>query len=328
MKRKIVIGFVLLLLVFLGVLSYKWNKKGETVDKVTIAMVTFPGYAPLYVAKEKGFFEGVDVELRRIEDIGQMRSAMQSGSIDIYAATYDIFQSTKGINPPGIGFLAMDESHGGDGVAVTSDIRNISEFKGKKVAAEPGFPPYFVLQYLLDEAGLTLKDVNFQDLSSQDGGNAFVAKQFDIVATYEPYLSISAEKREGAKVLYSSADVPGLIVDWLFANEALVKEKPEVLASISKGWFKALEFIESNPDEAYKLMGDAFGVPKQEMIDFKSGISWLNLEDNKMMFESGSKTNAFNTFRRVGDILRKNNETDIKVNAEDHLTDSIIKMIK
>ena len=41
--------------------------------------------------------------------------------------------STKGMKPTGVGFLAMDESHGGDGIVVTNDINEIRDFKGKKV---------------------------------------------------------------------------------------------------------------------------------------------------------------------------------------------------
>lgn len=296
-----------------------------TKDKATIAMVTFPGYAPLYVAKEKGFFNNVDIELRQIEDIGQMRAAMQSKQIDIYAATYDIFQAIKGSTPPGVGFLAMDESHGGDGIAVVGDINSVEEFRNKKVAAEPGFPPYFILQYFLNEANMTLQDIDFKDLASQDAGNAFVAKNFDVVGTYEPYLSISTNKRENAKILYSSKDVPGLIVDWLFADRDLIDKKPEVLKSICLGWFKALEFINTNPEEAYRIMGDAYGIPKDEMMDFKTGITWLDKSANKQMFKKESQTYAPTVFEKVGDILEKNNETDVRIRAINHLTDKIIK---
>ena len=302
------------------------NQAGQDdkVEDITIAMVTFPGYAPLYVAKEKGLFEGVNVDLRRIEDIGQMRGAIMSGQIDVYAATYDIFQAIKGQKPPGVGFLAMDESHGGDGIAVAGEINSIADFKGKKVAAEPGFPPYFILQYLLAQADMSLKDVDFQDLASQDAGNAFVTKQFDIVGTYEPYLSISADKREGAKVLYSSKDTEGLVVDWLFANSEVVDTKPEALKAIAKGWFAALDFIESNPEEAYQIMGDAFGVSSDEMQDFKTGITWLDLASNKGMFKPGDK-NAYAIFKEVGDVLERNDETDTRVEAKDHLTDKIVR---
>jgi len=302
------------------------QEKGK--QKVTIGMVTFPGYAPLYIAKEKGFFDDVDVELRRIEAIGDLRSAIKSGKIDAYAATYDIFQAVKGTKPPGVGFLAIDQSHGGDGVVVAEGINSIKDFKGKTVGAEPGFPPFFVLQYILHEKSMSLDDVAFKDMASQDAGNAFVAGQLDIAGTYEPYLSISAEKRDGSKILYSSKDLPGLIVDWLFADEDFLENNPEALKAVAMGWFKAVDLIKSNPDEAYKIMARAFNVDKQEMIDFKSGISWLTIEDNKQMLDKSNPNNAYVTFDKVGNVLESNNETDVRVKAEDKLTIEIIKMIE
>ena len=111
----------------------------------------------------------------------------------------------------------------------------------------------------------------------------------------------------------------------MFASKNLVDSDPKTLEIISKGWFKALDFINTNPDEAYKIMGDAFGIPKEEMMDFKTGISWLNLNNNKQMFEQGSDTYAPMIFEKVGDILEKNEETDIRVKSNNHLTDKIIK---
>jgi hypothetical protein len=43
-------------------------------------MVTFAGYAPLYLAKEKGFFGDLNVELRRIEEFPSIRAAMEASS--------------------------------------------------------------------------------------------------------------------------------------------------------------------------------------------------------------------------------------------------------
>ncbi|MDP3957460.1 MAG: ABC transporter substrate-binding protein, partial [bacterium] len=246
MKNVIIIVAVIIVI---GLIAYsglnKQNKSpqaAKSLPKVTIAMVTFPGYAPLYVAKEKGFFEGVDVELKRIESIGDIRAAMRSGDVNMYAATYDIYQSIKDVAPTGVGFLVVDESHGADGVATASNITSIKDLKGKKVAAEPGFPPYLVLQYLLDKEGMTLLDLDFQDMPTTDAGSAFAAGQLAAAGIWEPSLSASVKVRSGSKVFASSADIPGLVQDLLFADEKLAKENPEVLEKVAAGYFKALEY--------------------------------------------------------------------------------------
>ena len=297
-------------------------------ESVTIGLVTFPGFAPLYLAKEKNLFKDLEVKLVRIEAIGDLRAAMNSGKIDMYAATYDIFQAVSGNEPPGIGFLAIDESHGGDGVVVSGNIKELKDLKDKTFGAEAGFPPYFILQYLLNKEGLSLDDVNFKDIPSQDAGSAFVAGQLDVAGTYEPYLSISASKREGSRILVSSADTPGLVVDLLFASEDMVKNDKETLKKISDGWFSAVDYWQDNPDESMEIMAKAFGVDKTEMEEIKSGIKWMSLEDNKKLFDKAEENNAYTTFTLVGDILESNDSAGIRVKAEDCLTDEIIKSYK
>ena len=62
--RKAIIGSVSILAIFVIIMSISACKTSKKeVEKVRIGMVTFPGYAPLYLAKEKNFFENVDVDL-------------------------------------------------------------------------------------------------------------------------------------------------------------------------------------------------------------------------------------------------------------------------
>lgn len=325
-KSKIITGLIAIILTCV-LASYYYARQSAIPEKHTlkIGMVTFPGYAPLYLAKEKGFFKDLNVELVRIEAVGDLRAAMLSGKIDMYLATPDIFQAIEKQEPIGVGFLAIDESHGADGVAVSENIKTITDLKGKKVGAEPGFPPYFILQYMLHKENLTLKELNFKDIASQDAGNAFVAKQLDAVGTYEPYLSKSVRLRPNSRILVSSADLPGLIVDLIYANEKLVNEKPEVLKKISDGWFEAVAYYEAHIDESMQIMSKAYGVTPQEMIDIKSGVSWLNQAENTKLFNKDAESNIFKTFDLIGEILLRNNANTFKVSSKDKLTNKIIQ---
>src|ERR1035438_2998198 len=90
------------------------GSKGRT---FTIGMVTFAGYAPLYLAKEKCFYGNLDVQLKRIEEVPSIRAAMIKKDLDAYLATPDIALDTNSA-PPGRAIWAIDESAGGDGVIV------------------------------------------------------------------------------------------------------------------------------------------------------------------------------------------------------------------
>jgi len=197
--------------------------------------------------------------------------------------------------------------------------------KGKVVGGEPGLPPYFVLQYLLAQEGMTLADVDFKDVTSADAGNAFVAGQLDVAATYEPYLSISADKVMGSSIIASSADTPGLVVDFIFADEDLASNNPAALEAVSEGWFAAMDYWSENSDESFEIMGAAFGIDGAEMADFQTGIKWLEIDDNKKLFNKRADNNAYDTFTEVGDILEANGEAGVRVKAADHLSDAVIK---
>lgn len=315
-------------LLFFTMLVAGCKNTGNDDKKVTIGMVTFPGYAPLYLAKEKEFYQELEVDLVRIEDIAGLRAAMQSGEVDIYAATHDIFQANQGNTPPGVGFIAIDESSGGDGVAVAEGIETLVDLKGKRIGVEPGFPPYFILESKLAEAGLNWNDVEQVDLSSEDAVSAFAGKSIDVVGAYEPFLSKAVEKRPNSRVLLSSKNTPGLIVDLLFASDAIIAEHPEHLTIVAEGWFKAVEYIKKHPAESYGIMGNAFGVSAGEMEEFQSGLKWLTKEDNLSYFNRKNATNAFQTFEMVGNVLSLNNPKQKMLSADDKLTAIIIEHFK
>jgi len=321
---------VLILLWYMIVQTNKWlDKKDEEkiakiqeqVDKeITIAMVTFPWYWPFYLAEEKNLWpEGYDVNLVRIESLGDMRTAMKAGKIDMYAGTYDMFLATEGAMPPGTAVLALDESTGGDGVAVVGWVESLQDLVGAEVTAEAGLPPHFMLMYALYQEGLSLDDINFNDVPSSDAAAAFIAGRADIMWTYEPYLSNAIASRDDSEILLSSSDTPGLIVDLLWASDKMIAQGDAVDA-IVKGWYDSLAYLEANPEEWYEIMGEAFGVDAEEMKGFDEGVDWLDEEANKNLFDKENENSVYANYKTVQEVLEKNGVQLYPTKAENKIT--------
>jgi NitT/TauT family transport system substrate-binding protein len=64
---------------------------GAAAEPLKVAHSTWVGYGPLYIAKEKGFFdeEGLDVELIVMEDPKVRFPALAAGQIDVAVSTVD-----------------------------------------------------------------------------------------------------------------------------------------------------------------------------------------------------------------------------------------------
>ena len=216
---------------------------------------TWVGYGPFYIARDKGFFkeEGVDVELVIMEDTPMKMGAMMAGQLDLVASTVDEFPIYM---KPGIGIryvMAVDNSKGGDGIVATKDITTIEGLKGKKVAFEQGSVSQFFLNALLKDAGMSQSDIEPVNMAATDAGVAFAAGQVDAAVTWEPALSQGA-KAENGHILLTSADKPGLITDVVAATDATLKEKGDDVKAFVRAWYRALDFIKSNPDEANAIM--------------------------------------------------------------------------
>lgn len=304
------------------------DQKPKTPQPFDIGMVTFPGYAPLYLAKEKGFFGDLDVRLQRIEEIPSIRAAVVKGDLEAYLATPDIAFDTN-IPAPGKAVWAVDESAGGDGVVVSSDIGDITQLKGRKVAGEPGFPPYFIMLYLLHQHGLGLNDIQFQDMTTQNAATAFVSKAVDAAAIYEPYLSQAEGQRAGSKVVVSSAQTPGLIVDLIFARDDVVASRPNDIKQLIAGWRKAIAFIRQSPDEANLIMAASFNLPVNEFKDIASGVRWLDLDENRQLYGTPATPGPlFSNFGVVVDVLRRNRPEVFKAESSHYLIREFISEAK
>src|SRR5918912_2663338 len=64
---------------------------GQPSEPFRVTINSWIGFAPLYIAQEKGLFDknGVKVELVRIEDTGARKSSMVANKVDAYGASVD-----------------------------------------------------------------------------------------------------------------------------------------------------------------------------------------------------------------------------------------------
>ncbi len=284
------------------------------------------GFAPFYLAKERGYYGDLDVSLNFIDLEGDKRAGLYSGRLDMICETMDMFQTNRdGAQYPGVIVFAVDESLGGDGVIASAGVKSLADLKGKAIASEPGLPAHFVLQYLLDKDGMTLKDIEVHDMTSADAASAFMAGRVEVAGTYEPYLSTALSKREGSHLLVSTKDLPGLIVDVaIVRKETLEKWKTDV-RTVFNGWCKAMEELEKRPNEAVAVMAKAFNMNPQEFNDTRSGLRYFNYDDNVKLFGTSTDPGSVvETFDLAGQILLKNGLTAATVSASDKIEFSIV----
>lgn len=257
-------------------------------EPLRVAHSTWVGYGPFYIARDKGFFaeEGVEVDLSIIEQTPMKMGAFNAGQIDLVASTADEFPTYMRDGYPVKYILAVDSSNGGDGIVSKTDIADVAGLKGKTVAFEEGSVSQFFLNALLLKAGLTQADIQPVNMTATDAGVAFVAGRVDAAVTWEPHLSLGAKADDG-KILITSKEAPGLIVDVVAVSEETLNARQDEIAGFVRAWQKALDYLAANPDDAYAIMAQGVGGWLQDPKEFAgaaTGIEYLTLDRNGEMF--------------------------------------------
>lgn len=278
---------------------------------ITIGYSAWPGWFPLKVAEEKGFFteEGVNVKLKYFTDYIASIDALSAGTIDANAQTLNdtIASVASGVKERIV--LNTDFSAGNDAVIVDKSISSVAGLRGKTVAAEAGVVDHFLLLQGLQANGLTEKDIDFRGSPTDAAAAAFAAGQFDAVAVFAPF-TLEALKRPGSKVLFSSKEFPGTISDHLVFSEAVASSRAADLQKIVNAWYKALAYIESSPDDARAIMAKQAGISVDEYASFEAGTALLSAKDALAAFaESDEPTSLPATAKKINPFLVKSGLT-------------------
>lgn len=312
-RRRLLVLFALLALVASACGSGSGSEEesgsgggGPSSPTLTVGYSAWPGWFPLAVAEEQGFFDdvGLDVELKFFNDYTASLDAMVAGQLDLNAQTLNdtIFAVSSGADQRVV--VVGDNSTGNDAIICDGSVSSIEDLEGRTIAAEEGVVDHFLLLQGLATVGLTQDDITFQGVKTDAAAAAFAGGQFDCVGVFAPF-TVQALERPGSKVLFSSADFPGVIPDHFVASAELVEERPEDVQRFVEAWYLTLDFLKSNPDEANRIMADKAGLSVEEYESLASGTTLFSAEEALSAFEDrpGDPTSLPEMARRINPFL-------------------------
>ncbi|OSQ27660.1 ABC transporter substrate-binding protein [Thalassospira sp. MCCC 1A03138] len=272
-------------------------------QELTIAHSTWVGYGPLYIARDKGFFEeeGLDVDLVVMEDVKTRMPALAAGRIDVAVTTIDTVLAFYSPEHPLSYLFALDDSRGGDGIVAGKDIKTIADLKGKSIAFTEGSVSQFFLSVLLKDAGMKLSDVNALNMSAGDAGAAFVAQKVDAAVTWEPWLTRGTDTDHG-HVLVDSTKTPGLITDIMVTTNDMLEKNRPAMEGLYRAWSKAIAWQKDNVEEADEIMAKGVGGWLEDPAVFaetRAGIVFYDDAMNKTFMDPANEGGILGTIKNA-----------------------------
>ena len=272
MKKKIIIGVVILLIVAIvvGIVTIK-NKNNSTDSETTkikmneVTRSVF--YSPQYVAINNGYFKdyGIEIDLTTGQGADAVMTSVLSGESQIGFAGPEasIYVYNEGKEDYTQVFAQLTKRDGSFLVS-KEKIENFdwNMLKGKTVIpGRKGGVPYMTLEYVIKQHGLTPgKDLILDDSIKFDlMASAFTSGDADYVTLFEPTASNIQKLGKGyivASVGKESGEIPYTAY---FAKKSYIENNEETIQNFTNAIYKGQKWVqEHTAEEIAEVIQDFF----------------------------------------------------------------------
>lgn len=303
-------------LCLMAVLLAGCNKKEEAVPVPTaaplrIAFSDWPGWTALEIANQKGWFKeaGIDVELSWFEYAPSME-AFTAGKVDAVTIASGDALVTGAQGGMNVAILVTDFSNGNDMIVAKPGISSLKELKGKKVGIEIGLVEHLLLSKGLQKAGMKESDVTLVGTPTNQTAQVLATGDVAAIGAWQPNSGQALKSVAGSKAVYTSADEPGLIYDFVAVSPQSLAERRSDWVKFVKVWDRVVKYLADSTTrmDGVAIMAARAGVKTEEYAAFLDGTRFLTLAESRPRFQAGSDLTSIPYSMSVADTFNVANK--------------------
>lgn len=256
----------------------------EVSSRLRVGYNQWIGFAPFFLGQKTGAFKkaGLEVEARAFAAPGEGLVPLLAGDLDLHLTTLDAVVLKSGEAPGKIQVVALiDASHGADALVAAPGIRSVRELRGKRVAVTVGECNEVLLLKALEASGLSEKDIEMVNMDPDAAGTALKAGKVDAAVTWEPW--ITQIVGDGGHVLFSTKDLPNVLIDCVAINPSTVK--PQAVRRFLEVMDAMTREVRSNPAAAAEHIAAQVELPAEEVLDMMGKVVFYDAEDSRRLLE-------------------------------------------
>lgn len=304
------------------------NENKSTNKEVTLMLDFVPNtnHTGFYVAKEKGYFDEVGLDVNIVEPGDSTSATLVAANKAQFGVSYqeDVTYARTAKEPLPIRAIATIIQHNTSGFVSLKDagINGPEDFEGKTYAGWQAPSEEAVIKALMNQVGTDFTQLKM--VGADGSGFASLGKTVDMYWEFEGWAIIKA-RMEGYDLTYTPLKDLDERLDYytpvIISNEKTMKEDPETvekfMSAVSKGYNDAIE----NPEEAaeilYKIIPDtdkAFLIESQKFLSAQYALDsekWGIMNDE--------------VWDNYTEFMYENGLIDITVKASEQYTNEFIK---
>lgn len=289
-------------------------------EPIAVAGHVWVGYEPTFLARDEGWLDTRKVHLFETISASDSLRALQDGKVDGAMLTLDETFKARASGIPLSVVMVFNISAGADMLVARSTISNLSELKGKRIGYESSSVGDLLLAVILNQAGLSKKDVKLVPISVDKQHDAWVRNQMDAVITYEPVATQIVG--HGGGRLFDTRQTPNLIVDVLaIRSDVLDRRHSKAIQHLISSHFKALDHLNRNPQDAAYRMAGRLGLTAEGVLAAYKGLVLPDAANNLRLLSGDSpelykSAKDLSAIMLASGILKKGDETGSLIRSE------------
>lgn len=264
------------------------------------------GYEPFVAARETGAWPA-SLHLVELGSNTEAVDAFVEGRIDAVGLTLDesLRLARQGNGHTVVAVLS--DSRGGDAVLGRPEYTRVADLAGQIVLVEDTAVGQLMLGAALEDAGLPLSAVRARRVQATRLPIGWAAGEAAGVVAYSPL--IERLEAGGAKVLFSTRDHPGLVLDVLVVRAGLSADDPEVRALFT-AWDAGKQRLDTLDDPLADVLARGLGMRAADYRDALSKVALLPSTEGRAML-AGSEPPLLPSIERIERLIGEGNAADV-----------------
>lgn len=275
---------------------------------------SWPGYAPLYIAKQNGQYAGQGINIIELPSTTEVIHALAMDNLEAAALTLDEALTVIDLGIDIQIILILDTSNGADALVSKPNINALSELAGKTLAVERSAVGAFMLDQALSSVNISTNDINVVNCAFDQHSVCF--ESVDAIVTFEPTVSYLVER--GANILFDSAQIPNTVIDVIAVKRKVVEHQPDTILSLIEGYYHAREFMQQEPDLTRRYVSKFLRIDLSS-VDGTLDKIYMPTQSEVETLMSGEPSQLMLSARRL-EALMKSNDLLSNYQEPEHLT--------
>ena len=254
----------------------------EEAKPVHLKVVTLPyiPYVTFYIAQEEGYFaeQGLDVEFVNFSSVTQALPLLVAGDLDVATGSIGagIFNAiAQDMNMKIVaGSQYVDAEQGSLTLMVRKDVYDsgeldtVAEIKGRQVAVScTACIQDFGIAIILEDAGLTLSDVQIARMSPQDIVAAFANKAIEAAAVGSLQQGQLNTAGYAVTLEHYSRLMPGFEYGFMMFGPTILEDNPEVGKKFMIAYLKAArQYMEGKTERNLEIAQKYLGMDRETIL--------------------------------------------------------------